>query len=278
MSPGHHPLVDFMLVGAQKCGTTTLYEILSGHERIVGSRPKEPHVFTTCDDWRDAVDRYERAFDHDDGDLRFEASTSYTFPAAAERQIWDDVWAYNPEMRILYLVRDPIDRIVSHYMHRRARGRARRPLPDAVSDDPDYLEISRYATRIRPWIDRFGRDRVRILFFGDLVHRRHRIVRALADFLDVSPDGFEAPRPVHSNASLARDRGMVKTVLAAGLRLLDDAAPALGRLVRSTRLRRPRERPTLPADRRRAILGTLAGEIDRLEALTGRDLSAWREA
>lgn len=273
--------VDFMIIGAQKCATTTLYRLLNAHPSIVGSRPKEPHYFTTVRDWRRELPRYEAMFPDREGALRFEASTSYTFLPLKKLEVWEDLYAYNPRLKLLYVVRNPLDRIVSNYMHNVERGYTEKSLEEAVMRDRIYVDVSRYATQIRPFLRRFGEERVRILFFRDVVGRREGVLAELAAFLDVPRDGFGedgegAGFRVHANPSLggAKPRAKLDNVLTRGLRKV---SPTLWRLVTRAGARGFDEKPTLSPPLRRTVLHMLEGEIRELEAITGRDLSEWKE-
>lgn len=107
--------VNFLIVGAQRGGTTALHSYLSVHPDINMAREKEVHYF---DAQKPKGDEWYHA--HWDGDgLRGEATPSYMFmPAAPPR-----VKAYNPEMKLIFLLRHPVDRAYSHYLMDRERGR-----------------------------------------------------------------------------------------------------------------------------------------------------------
>lgn len=264
-----------MVIGAQKCGTTTLYDLLGSHPRIVGSQPKEPHFFSTSPDWRKGLQDYRKIFPRADGALYFEASTSYTFYPLRNLEIWADLYALNPRLKLIYIVRNPIDRIVSNYMHMYQRGYTDRTLEEELTGTPLYMDVSRYATQITPFIKQFGRQRVQILFFEDLVERPDRVVEALARFLGVSVDGFANPETVHSNRSVGAVRihaGLDNPLMWRFKRL----APRLWRLIVGKRAKRMEERPRMSPERQRAVIRLLSSEIDALEALTGRNLTGWR--
>lgn len=270
--------VDFMIIGAQKCGTTTLFDLLERHPQLCGCRDKEPHFFSTTENWRRELAAYEDRFPDLPGGRRFEASTSYTFLPHRRPAIWEDLHAYNPALRLVYLVRDPVARIVSAYMHDVLRGYTRAPLEQAVLRDPRYLDISRYATQIRPFIQRFGSNQVLILDFDDLVHHQARTLQILGRFLGFDPDLCAPPPQVHANPSL----GMRKlphrldrlAFLGPGLRrTMPGVHDRLSRL-----LSRPafREKPVMAPRLRRAILDMLALEMEALEPLLGKHLGHWR--
>src|SRR5688572_24468381 len=110
-------LPNFFIIGAMKAGTTSLWQYLRRHPEIFMSKLKEPGYFTEELRWDQGIEWYRSLFD-DAGSARAvgEASTSYTkWPRFAG--IPARMHALVPEARLIYLVRDPGDRIRSHYIH-----------------------------------------------------------------------------------------------------------------------------------------------------------------
>lgn len=113
-------LPTFIVIGAMKCGTTSLYYALDAHPEIEMSDRKETDFFIRARNYRRGTDWYEDRFPAS-GQARGECSPNYTkahlFPRVA-RRMHDLV----PDVHLVYMVRDPIDRIVSHYVGNRAVG------------------------------------------------------------------------------------------------------------------------------------------------------------
>jgi len=272
-------IVDFILVGAQKSGTTTLTNILDAHPSIVCCSEKEPDFFSKCNSWREKISDYEALFDSKrEKVLYFEASTTYTFYPHFNLEIWMDIYDYNKDMKILYIVRDPIQRITSGYMHSYERGYTDLPFEKALLKESSIINITRYATQIQPFIDQFGRDNVCILFFEDLIEDVDEVVSALSEFLRVDKERFKDPSIFHANKSIGGGKQHHKydnpNLFYRAIRRL---MPSLWKKIVDNRSRRFEEKPVLPAPLRRAILRMLELDIVALEELTGRDLSAWRE-
>jgi hypothetical protein len=105
-----------------------------------------------------------------------EASTNYTklplTPGVPER-----IAAFNPEARFIYLLRDPIQRAVSHYWHMVRHHAEYRPIADAFRRDPQFVAVSDYMTQLRAFLDRFDRDRIAVLVHERLVGRPLRFRR-----------------------------------------------------------------------------------------------------
>lgn len=267
-----------MILGAQKCATTTVFDVLSRHPELSGARNKEPHFFSTTSDWRAGVEEYERLFDPDPAvRLRFEASTSYTFYPHRNLEIWRDLHDYNPDLKFIYLVRHPVARIRSSHQHSTARGYTREPLEQRILSNRLMLDVTRYHTQITPFIEQFGRDRVLLLLFEDFVQAPGNVLNTIAEFLEIDAAGFRQREPVHSNQSLGRLRRhpwahqpplVLRPVSKLMPRAWDAATARLASYIEET--------PEVSPEVQRLILRMLELEICGVERLMERDLSAWR--
>ena len=137
----YRPRFGFVIVGAQKCGTTALAHFLSQHPEIGMASPKEVHLFDSpkySDDWTpEQIDeRYRSFFDHcGDVSIRGEATPIYMFLPEIARELA----RYNPELKLLVLLHDPVERALSHYYMEKNRGKEHRPLWLALAKEPFRL-------------------------------------------------------------------------------------------------------------------------------------------
>ncbi|WP_396593044.1 sulfotransferase family protein [Brevundimonas sp. R86498] len=184
------PLPDFLIVGAMKAGTTTLYRDLSLHPDIHMPAEKEPETLVGFDGDLARIRRdYASLFRFAPaGSVRGEASTAYT-----KRPLYEGVAARarevcGPALRIIYLRRDPVKRIVSHYKHAVGLGQTDLPFDAAVRTDPLYVSISRYDWQISPWIEAFGEDAVLQLEFETYVRDRQGVTKRACAHLGVDPE------------------------------------------------------------------------------------------
>lgn len=182
--------VDFMMIGAQKCGTTSLAAQLAAHRQICFSTTKEPAYFNQEEAWRERLEEYHQLYLPEPGQLCGEASTMYTF-LPEWQETHHRLYEYNPDLKLIYIMRDPVKRIVSHYAHNLVRGQEKLSPQEAVFKDPRYLNRSRYAVQIRPYLELFGRENILLLIFEEYVADQDFTLRRIADFLAISEDGFE---------------------------------------------------------------------------------------
>lgn len=198
---------NLFLIGAMKSGTTTLHDLLAVHPEISMSEPKEPCYFVEPEVlkthwpemWRQDIWKSERAyldlFPKKPGAKYFgESSTDYskapTLSGVAER-----IFDYCPDARIVYVMRDPVDRTLSHYWHMAEHRNEMRGPMEAITLEPHYTEISHYAFQLQPYIKRFGRERVYPLTFETLKNHPRETVRRLYAWLEVDADF--APNDLH---------------------------------------------------------------------------------
>jgi len=168
-------LPDLIVIGAMKCGTSALHEYLDAHPQISMARPKELNFFNGSptpppgDDtswwqtgqWHRGVDWYADQFDAA-GPLRGEASPAYTSPVNPEVAV--RMASVVPQVRLVYLVRDPLQRALSQYAHHRRDGAEPRDVCAALLDpDSQYLSRSRYFERLRPFLWVFDREQVHVV-------------------------------------------------------------------------------------------------------------------
>lgn len=182
-------LPDFLIVGAMKAGTTTLYRDLLTHDRVFFPIDKEPGTLTqpgVLD--REGRAAYAALFCHARPDqVCGEASTVYTKRPDHESVAERARELLGPELKVIYLVREPVARIISHHHHEVGAGRMSPEIDEAVRRCPALLNYSRYAMQIQPWLDAFGPKAVRLVRFERLVADRPGVAAELQAFLGLEP-------------------------------------------------------------------------------------------
>lgn len=249
-------LPTFLIIGAPKAGTTSLHEYLAAHPQIAMTSNKEPMCFERAN-WEQAIESYEELFT-EDAPIRGESSTAYSsFPWVPE--IPDRVRATIPDAKLIYLVRDPIERMRSHYAQNVWDRLPVRPF-DELMDDLEHpmnmpVWCSRYATQLERWTDRFGADRVLVLDQHDLLRAREATLARVLAFLGADP-GFSSPawQAEHNRTDVRRE-------------------PRRGPLGRW--LTRAVPKPELTPVQRERLVALLAPEMERFRAMTGLPFDGW---
>jgi hypothetical protein len=179
---------DFLVIGAMKSGTTSLYHYLRSHPEVYLPELKEVDFFTAEMNWDKGWKWYAKQFADAPAAARAigEASTSYTkyprFDGIPER-----IARYLPDARLIYVVRHPIDRMRSHYQHNVALGEERAPIDVALLENPIYLECSSYALQLERYLEHFPCERILVFPSEDLRHERAATVGRVLEFLGVDP-------------------------------------------------------------------------------------------
>jgi hypothetical protein len=174
-----------------KCGTSTLHDQLALRSCLFLSHPKEPNFFSDDAAVAERISEYTSLFSgarHDQ--LCGESSTHYTkrptYPNSAS-----NLARFCPNARLIYVVRDPLERIVSQYIHEWSQREVSLPFNKAVRELERYTAYSSYAHQLEPYLERFGSDRVLLVFFERLLAAPSDELRRVCAFL-----GDPSPEPV----------------------------------------------------------------------------------
>lgn len=221
---------NFFVVGAGKCGTTTLYHFLNQHPDVYMSPIKEPNHF--CTDFKPeefseenkAIERskniniekyvngpmdvsrfgyfvtnpvhYKLLFKNVKNEKAIgEISNAYLFSEVAAQNIKNEV----PDAKIIIILRNPVERLISHYKANIRDGRAILPFMEEINNDYNkprkgwkisagYYEQGLYYNQVERYIRTFGKDKVKIFWFEELIKDPAKVAHDLFSFLDVDPN------------------------------------------------------------------------------------------
>ena len=255
-----------MIVGAAKCGTTSLWMYLSRHPQVQMSRPKELRFFDLEGTWHRGLEWYASHFDAPGRAVYGEASPAYAtwpltegLPARMHRVL--------PDARLIYLVRDPIERMISNWTMRTASGDETRPIEVALRDAGShvYLDRSRYHMQRERFLEHFAAEQMLVLDADELRDDRRATLGEVFRFLAIdaehaSPlDRMRHNQTAHLRPGRERLPSEVRT-------LVGRALAAAGR---------PRERPPISPELRAWLAGELRDDVRRLRAATGRRFAGW---
>lgn len=269
--------VGFMIIGAMKCGTTSLAHMLALHPDISLSKPKEPQFFSNYPDWRNRLDEYHSKFPKE-AKLYGEGSTNYTKYPSFRLNIWNDVYEYNKDMKFIYIVRDPIERIISHYVHLYEMGFTDYPIDEAVNRVPELINTSRYYTQIAPFIRKFGREQVHITTLDHLTNAPDETLREMFQFLGLDAIDLSHVdlRNFHYNKSYQNAKRHYKR-RGKGLKykLMKKVFPKMTTKLLDNSGRHFTSKPKLSQQSIELISNLLEADVLMLQDLLALDLSAW---
>ena len=273
---------DFFLVGAPKCGTTALYEMIGAHPEIFVSPIKEPDFFASdirhaahpagaVDDWS----RYLALFESASPTQRLgEGSVSYLASRVAAKAIRDRC----PDARILIVLRDPADRLFAHYKAAVASESTRQKFPEWLAaaltrEKADAAPIGpvaagRYGVNLKRYLDVFSSDRIHIAWHEDYVNDPAATVRAIFRFLGVD-ETQQVPVNIRRNETTAGRSSLLKGAATVLNVLSEGMADRINLWAKMPSTMQPTTK-----DRALAIQ-VYESDIRALEGMTGRDLSPW---
>lgn len=218
-SAGSRPLPGFLIIGAQKAGTTSLHEYLCQHSRVAAPATKEVHFFDH--DFQRGTGWYRAHFPRPryPASLTGEATPYYLFHPLVPGRAAEVL----PEARLIVLLRNPIDRAFSQHNHERVLGFESLSFEEAIAAEPgrlageedrllaepryrsfahqhhSYLSRGRYHVQLERWLQCFDRDRLLVLSAEDLFTAPADVVGQAQEFL-----GLEPETPVDMAAKNAR--------------------------------------------------------------------------
>lgn len=315
MSQSAYPIPNFLVVGAAKAGTTSIYQYLSQHPQVYLSPIKETNYFAkdipldkirkdyykggeldveryVQTDLSEQIhiafvsrwEHYQKLFKNVRGERAIgEISNSYLSSDVAAREIY----AVNPDMKIIMILRDPIKRAFSHYKMTLRVGLVRDSFYEEVQRDYAaaekgfrvshlYVEMGQYAAQVRRYLDVFPREQVRIYLFDDLKADAATLIDNMLRFIGVDPQisvdtSFQA-----NQASVPKSAGLVHFLRRTGIRTIaKKVSPRFIAEAAKKIFYKEKDDLTLTQREKDFLRPLFEQDVRELEQIIGRDLSHW---
>jgi hypothetical protein len=283
----HAAMPNLIIIGGLKCGTTSIHHYLGLHPEIQMSKPKELNFFVEELNWDLGLDWYASRFD-DRFKVRGESSPHYTnlprYDGVAER-----IKQHCPDARLIYMVRDPIKRILSHWMHATGAGYETRDMVEVLSDpNTQYVNRSRYWTQLQPYLEHFDHSQIEVITQEELQRDRDGTMRKAFAYAGVDENftSEQFDREWEKSAAKSSDKYqfMEKLIKLPGFRSFDrnfDRLPERMRWLVEKVVHDPDQppapKPELPADLVETLRGRFAGEVPELQKFAGREFVGWND-
>ena len=306
------PKPNFFIVGAPKCGTTSLHEYLQRHPDVFMPYYKEPHFFGSDLEgsrflqFRSKPRKYLKLFRDVRGETRIGESSPWYL---ASTQAAQEVHSYDPQAKIIIMLRNPVDMMYSMWSQFRYSGNEQiEGFEQALAAEAQrrdgkcirraahcitglyYRQMTRFSEQVKRYYDRFGKDQVKVIIFDDFRADTPRVYRDVLEFLDLDKS-VAIEFGIRNPNKEVRLAWLQKLIVSTGfsLMLLKDRLTFLattsrlapyayrtraveGVIAAYTRYER---RSPLTRETRRQLATEMAGEIDSLSAMLDRDLSHW---
>lgn len=294
---------NFLIIGAAKAGTTSLYTALSQHPQVYMSPVKEPNFFafegqnlnfpngtispTYLASCKTNIDAYRELFDSVSTEIAVgEASPSYLYyPQAAER-----IYKFNPDTKIIAVLRDPVERAYSTFLHHAQRSfETTDSFVEALDQEENrrknnwwwsfsYIQGGLYYQQIKRYFDRFDHDQIKVYLYKDLTFDFNGLLKNLFEFIEVDPSYLPKPQPRYNSTGIPKKLWLhqflsqanpIKTILKP-LFPVQMRKPILENL-KSSNLKKP----IMDSELRLQLIQLYHEDIHKLQDLMGRDLSNW---
>jgi hypothetical protein len=293
---------DFFIIGAMKAGSTSLWHMLRTHPDLYLCNPKEPQFFSHRKGWSKGVSWYSSLFaDAPSGALCGEASTCYSrYPHYGD--VTARIAKANSRARFIYILRDPVSRCYSHYLHdcqeRAMGGKPILSFRESWRQNAEYLDASRYIEQIDQYLRCFDRGQFFLCTIDELKTCPDQLYSRLCEFLSIDPARrIRVSEPRVENESLGEVYARMVGVTSADALLRRFAVPSqirrlaplpirqgvrrmLTKTVAALRGGRAVEQlkqqiSPLTGDDRGDLLAHLRDSIERLQDWWSRDLATW---
>ncbi|MBD2485205.1 sulfotransferase [Planktothrix sp. FACHB-1365] len=174
---------DFIIIGAMKCATSTLHEQLALQPGIFMSQLKEPNFFSNDEEYEKGWNWYLSHFESAPVDAFCgESSTHYTklptYPETIQR-----IQHHLPKAKFIYVMRHPIDRLVSQYIHEWTQKVITEEINLALKNHPELIDYSCYMMQLQPYFETFGQDRVLPIFFERMLSYPQAELERVCEFI-----------------------------------------------------------------------------------------------
>ena len=279
---------NFFIIGAPKCGTTSLHAYISTHPDVYMCTPKEPNFFTSqqiteqglyykakcISNTNDYINLFTQGCNCK---IRGEASVSslfYTKTATA-------IHTFNPDAKIVAVLRDPIKRAMSHYLMDKRLGYVNKDL-DVIFRQGEglhfqqYFELGLYAKQLSEYIAVFPENQIRLYLFDDLCNDKEAVLTDLCQFLSIPPNSDLATSGHHNTFKEPSNALFAKLYKNAPLRAVSRILIPLGlKQTISKTIFKTGRKPLMSNSLNEYLKEFYQKDVIELQQLLGRDLSLW---
>ena len=272
-------LPDFLIIGAMKCGTTSLHYYLNCHPEISMSTEKELDFFIE-NRWRKkGVDWYKSQFK---GTARIygEASPNYSnYPKW--KGIPQRIYSLKPDLKLIYVLRDPIERMISHYIHNYDHGRENLSFPEAIINHQDYVFRSSYYLQLAQFLEYFSSENILIITTEELSNFPQKTLESVLSFLNVSEDTSMIPyqKTLHTSVYKRRKNKLGNAIAKTQLMKQISSLPPFFRENIKKLIYYPFSskitKPKISDDLHQKLTELLQDDIKKLIKHTGKNFEQW---
>lgn len=266
--------VDFFVLGAQKAGTTTLSKHFQQHPKVDFSIPKEPNFFNwkSEDDWN----WYKNLFAKNSF-IKGEGSVDYSYRSVLLKT-HERIQAHNPHAKFIFILRHPIERIISHYTYNKLRGLTQKEaIIWELESKLEYIQRSRYYNELKPFLLTFPKKQFLFIHFEDLIASTQETFNQCCDFLDIEHYHIAKKKENQSNNELTyKNPTQRKFLLHSSMKTIKSLIPSKIKNKIKNRIYETIERPTLSEDLVRYLYAIIEEDILKMEDYLDCNINHWK--
>ncbi|QNE04860.1 sulfotransferase family protein [Croceicoccus marinus] len=281
---------DFIIGGAPKCATTAIFDYLSQHPEIFATDPKEPHFFASSPLGRPvaqgnySLDEYKALFaGKGRGQVSGEGSTHYLHNA---RIVAPAIASHAPDCRLVFCLRNPVDRAYSHYLFRQSTagpwttgGAGQRMDFLTFAADPEILWMGDYAENLGIFLQHFDQSQILLVFFEDIVSDPSACLSRICSHIGVEAN-YRFDLSSRSNETVYARFPALTSFIDRGVNVAYPKLPVRGRKIMLRTRRRLLFSRTAPKQKladedRITVTRHYRPSVEKLREMTGRDLGQW---
>ncbi|OCL27619.1 hypothetical protein U472_03450 [Orenia metallireducens] len=267
--------VDFIIVGAMKAGTTSLAFHLNNHPDIYIPQ-RELHFFDNEDNYKRGYKYYLSLFEYEGEKVVGEKTPTYSYlDKVAER-----IYKFNPNLKIIWIFRNPIDRAYSNYWHAVEKGAEYLSFSKAIKKEPNriktdiwkgYLKRSIYVEQVERYLQFFNKEQMLFLLFEDFMNQPERELKKICNFVNVNADKFEYIEEIRNKTTVPRS----KIILWLFRKIFGYKSRLYNITYKLNTFGKKAGYPALSNNIRLELREYFSDYNNQLEELTGLDLSVW---
>lgn len=282
-------LPNFIIIGAGKCGTTSLHHYLNQHPQVYLCPQKETyffvpeHIRSKLQPWGAVTDfnDYTNLFkDASQDNVIGEISTTYYRHAEAAKQIYQTL----PQVKIIAILRDPANRAFSDYQMHFRKGNEKRDFALLISPENRFIKPGFYYSELIPYFEVFPQEQIKILLFTDLVKKPTAFIEDLFKFIEVDPQFTPDTSKKSRTGGLPKNNTLNNLLTKPNpLRKLTASILSLfiplsiRQKIRSSLVKQNIQPAKLSTEARQQLIEIYRYDVLKLQELIERDLSIWLE-
>lgn len=276
-------LPNFIIAGTEKSGTSSLVFYLREHSSIYIPSIKEIYFFNNESNFNKGIEWYEKWFSGWSGEKAVgECTPLYMYDPICSKKIAD----LFPEIKLIFILRNPVDRAYSNYWHQVRAGREFQPFEESLKKSRNriiknkynsrhysYLDKGFYYIQLRRFMDRFSREQIHVIKFDDLIKYSEETLNRIYSFLEVEPKKkHRSINTIKNKTKLPRSRYI--QYAARKVFGISFIFKAISRININLGFE---DYPPMTTKTKKYLINYFTEDINRLEALTGINFSLWKE-